>query len=32
MLDLSSIMIGSAKPKALAAFYKGVFKKEADWA
>ena len=31
MLDLSSIQIGSAKPKALAKFYKKVFKKSADW-
>ena len=32
MLELNSIMIGSAKPKALAAFYKEVFRRAADWA
>jgi predicted enzyme related to lactoylglutathione lyase len=32
MLDLHSIMIGSPKPKALAAFYEKVFKRPADWA
>jgi predicted enzyme related to lactoylglutathione lyase len=31
MLDLNSIAIGSDKPKALAEFYKKVFKKAADW-
>jgi predicted enzyme related to lactoylglutathione lyase len=31
MLDLNSIAIASAKPKALAAFYKEVFKRPADW-
>ena len=31
MLDLNSIAIGSAKPKALAKFYEQVFKRGADW-
>lgn len=31
MLDLNSVMIGSARPKALADFYKEVFKKSPDW-
>ena len=32
MLDLNSIMVGSAKPDALAKFYEKVFKRPADWA
>ena len=32
MLDLNSIMVGSAKPEALAAFYEKVFKRAPDWA
>jgi predicted enzyme related to lactoylglutathione lyase len=31
MLDLNSLQISSAKPKALAAFYKKVFNKTPDW-
>ena len=31
MLDLNSLQISSAKPKALAAFYKKVFNKAPDW-
>ena len=31
MLKLNSVMIGSAKPKALADFYAGVLGKPADW-
>ena len=31
-LNLNSIMIGSSRPKALAAFYEKVFGKPADWA
>ncbi len=32
MLNLNSIMVSSAKPAELAAFYERVFKKPADWA
>jgi predicted enzyme related to lactoylglutathione lyase len=32
MLNLSSIMIGSENPKALAEFYEKVFGRPADWA
>jgi predicted enzyme related to lactoylglutathione lyase len=31
MLKLTSVMIGSAKPKVLAKFYEKVFKQSADW-
>ena len=31
MLNLNSVMIGSAQPKALAEFYQKVFGKPADW-
>jgi predicted enzyme related to lactoylglutathione lyase len=31
MLDLNSMAIGSAKPKKLAKFYRGIFKKAPDW-
>ena len=31
MLNFTSVMIGSAKPKALAAFYEKVFENPADW-
>jgi predicted enzyme related to lactoylglutathione lyase len=32
MLDLNSVMVGSANPEPLAKFYEKVFKRKPDWA